>query len=116
MSKYFKLSETACQCECGFDEQHPKLYEILDTLREHFNTPVKITSGNRCEEHNRAEGGARFSQHKYGRAVDIKVKGVEPKRVYEYLDELYPDVYGLGLYWNRIHFDVRANKARWDKT
>ena len=116
MSKYFKASETACQCECGFDEQNKKLYAILDDLREHFGAPIKLTSGNRCPAHNRAEGGSRYSQHIYGRAVDMKVKGIDPKVVYAKLDELFPDSCGIGLYWNRVHFDVRGPKARWDKS
>ena len=112
MSKWFKTSETACKCGCGFDKQNVLLYAILDQLREHFDAPVTITSGNRCVTHNKKEGGAVRSQHLLGRAVDMKVKGVTPKRVYDYLDQLYPRTYGIKLYWNRIHFDVRSRKWR----
>ena len=113
MSRHFTQDETACKCGCGFDEQNVELYAILDDLREHFNTPIKLTSGNRCAQHNRREGGSRYSQHIYGRAVDMKVKGIPPLEVHAYLDQLYPTSKGLGLYHNRVHFDVRKRKARW---
>ena len=38
--------------------------------------PVVITSGYRTAAHNRAVGGAVYSQHQYGRAADIRVSGV----------------------------------------
>ncbi len=113
MSKYFKEHETACKCGCGFNEQNQELYDILDELREHFGAPITLTSGNRCHAHNREEGGVRYSQHVFGRAVDMKVKGISPLEVYAYLDELYPLSKGIGLYHNRVHFDVRKRQARW---
>lgn len=42
-------------------------------------SPVIITSGYRCEEHNRAVGSVRNSQHLLGNAADIVVDGVTPK-------------------------------------
>ena len=113
MSKHFGVHETACKCGCGFDEQNEELYAILDVLRDDFDTPVIITSGNRCAAYNRAEGGARYSQHIFGRAVDMKVKGIPPLEVYAYLDERFPTSKGLGLYHNRVHFDVRKKLSRW---
>jgi uncharacterized protein YcbK (DUF882 family) len=53
------------------------------------------------------------SQHIKGRAADIAVKGKTPKEVYEYLDERYPNKYGIGSYEMFTHIDTRINKARW---
>ena len=45
--------------------------KVLEPLREHFGTPVKINSGFRCQALNKAVGGAANSYHTKGRAVDI---------------------------------------------
>ena len=45
--------------------------QVLEPLREHFGTPVVISSGYRCPALNRAVGGASNSQHLTGEAADI---------------------------------------------
>lgn len=109
----FKRSEFACRCGCGFDTVDGELLEILKTLREHFNAPVKIQSGARCATHNKNVGGADNSQHVYGRAADIAVSGIAPSAVYAYLVSTYPHSYGVGLYNSWVHIDTRKQKARW---
>lgn len=44
---------------------------ILDPLREKYGKPIKINSGYRCEALNKAVGGSKTSQHRYGQAADI---------------------------------------------
>lgn len=111
--KYFSREEMACKCGCKFNTVDYELAMVLDTLREFFNTPVTITSGCRCVDHNKAVGGSPNSKHLLGIAADIKVKGVSPKEVYEYLDTKYTTKYGIGLYSSWVHIDVRKHRARW---
>lgn len=111
-SKYFKPREFGCRC-CGKVNTVDELLVVLDKLREYFDSPVVITSGTRCAKHNKAVGGAVASQHLYGTAADIKVKGVPPSEVDKYLINTYPDKYGIGMYNTFTHVDVRAYKARW---
>lgn len=111
--KYFKKSEFKCKC-CGVSIVDVELGDVLDDVREYFNAPVTITSGYRCEKHNKAVGGAKNSQHMQGIASDIKVSGKAPSEVYKYLNDKYPDKYGIGLYGNWTHIDVREAKARWN--
>ena len=111
--KYFKRSEFECFCGCGFNTVDYELAEVVDKLREHFNAPVFITSGCRCEAHNKAIGGAKSSKHMLGIASDLKVAGVNPTQVYDYLNKEYPNKYGIGLYRTWVHIDIRADKARW---
>jgi len=90
-----------------------ELLGVLEDLRWHFNEPVKITSGCRCEAHNKAVGGAPESQHVKAKAADIRVSQHTPVEVHEYLVKRYPNQYGIGLYDNWVHIDVRPVKARW---
>lgn len=115
VSKYFKRSEFACKCGCGFDAVDIELLGVLDNVREYFGLPLTISGPNRCENHNKAEGGSPNSQHIKGKAADIQVKGIEANQVADYLEKKYPDKYGIGRYTEWTHIDIRPNKARWDK-
>lgn len=114
--KYFKRKEFACKCGCGFDTVDYKLLEIVENVRAHFNKPTTITSGCRCEKHNKSVGGASGSFHTIGKACDLKVKDTDPLEVYKFIDNKYPNTFGLGLYNSWVHVDSRTNKARWNKT
>ncbi len=48
---------------------------IFQPIRDHFNKPIFVVSGYRCELLNRAVGGATSSQHKLGQAIDIDQDG-----------------------------------------
>ena len=63
---------------------------VLEPLRAHFGKPIKIMSGFRCPELNRAVGGAPKSQHLFGQAADIEIKGVDNADVWLYIDENLP--------------------------
>ncbi len=77
--EYFKRSEFACKCGCGFDTVDAELLAILVNLRRHYGQPITIHSGCRCQKHNKAVGGVINSQHLIGRAADVTVKKCGPK-------------------------------------
>lgn len=113
ISPHFKRSEFACRDGCGFDTVDHATLEILEAVRVAFGAPVIVTSAARCPDHNRAVGGARNSQHLYGRAADIKVKGHDPEDVHNWIARRYPEA-SLGLYRTFVHVDTRTNgPARW---
>jgi uncharacterized protein YcbK (DUF882 family) len=66
-------------------------------------------------KHNYQVGGSPESQHRFGRAADIKVQDVEPQKVYDFLIRNHPESYGIGLYSGWVHIDSRTNKSRWQK-
>lgn len=111
LSDNFDRSEFACRCGCGFDTVDAELLRILERIRDFFEQPVRITSGCRCAEHNRAVGGGSKSQHLYGRAADIQVRSIPPGIVQEYCMQL--GVPGLGCYKTFTHIDTRTGHARW---
>ena len=55
-------------------EQIVNMYRLakeLETIRKYFNGPLRVHSGFRCLELNKAVGGAEHSDHLSGSAVDI---------------------------------------------
>ena len=113
LTKNFSRSEFACKCKCGFDTIDFETVTILQKVADHFDKPVKVTSGARCFHHNKKVGGKPSSQHLKGRAADIQVSDTEPADVYEFLNSEYPDRLGLGKYNSFTHIDTRKERARW---
>ena len=112
MSKNFKQNEFACKC-CHKIIVSSELLAVLELVRSHFNRPVSINSGYRCDAHNKEIGGKPNSRHKLGVAADITVIGITPAQVAYYLESIFPDTYGVGRYNSFTHIDVRKKKARW---
>ena len=44
---------------------------VLEPLREAYGKPIVVNSGYRCDELNKAVGGAKNSHHRFGMAADI---------------------------------------------
>ena len=89
-----------------------ELVTVLQKIRTHFSKPVTITSAYRTPPHNSRDGGTTYSQHLYGKAADIKISGVTPKKVADYAETLL-DNGGIGIYNTFTHIDVRSVKSRW---
>lgn len=113
LSENFHRDEFQCSCGCGFDTVDAELITVLEAVRNFWGVKVKINSGARCAKHNANEGGSPTSKHLIGQAADIVVEGILPQKVYTYLDNKYPDRYGIGLYSGWVHIDVRKKKTRW---
>ena len=120
LSANFTVREFAC-----LDGSDPvfvdsELVRVLQNIRDHFGEPVVITSAYRTAAHNKAVGGAAYSQHLYGKAADIRVTGISVEQVAAYAETLLNGRGGIGIYppglgrangW--VHVDVRAAKSRW---
>lgn len=116
LSLHFNRQEFACKCtRCDQDQIDYKLIEVLERLRRFTGTPITITSGNRCYQHNLDSGGAPMSKHLFSIAADFQVKGWDPNKIYDLLDEWYPDTFGLKAYRSWVHLDVRRFKWRGGK-
>ena len=114
LSTHFRVREFACRDGADAVLVAPRLVMVLESIRTHFNAPVTISSGYRTPEHNAKQQGASVhSQHCYGCAADIVVKGQTPQTVAAYARQLMPDWGGVGVYKSFAHIDVRETKADW---
>ena len=118
ISENFSRSEFACHCGCGFDTVDAELLHVLQyDIRNYYGQKVTIISGCRCFAYNLGTpGAARNSLHIEAKAADIMLANIAPRALCHYLAQKFPNKYGLGLYHNRIHLDVRSIPARWNKT
>ena len=114
LSTNFKVSEFACSDGSDPIFISTELVTVLQKIRDHFGKPVTINSGYRTVTKNKAVDGATYSQHLYGMAADITIKGVSPKVVAVYAETLLPNTGGIGIYNTFTHIDVRAVKSRWN--
>ena len=113
LSTNFRVKEFACTDGSDPIFIDTELVSVLQKIRTHFGKSVTITSAYRTPTKNKAVGGETYSQHLYGKAADIKVNGVTPKKVADYANKLMPNKGGIGIYSTFTHVDVRSTKSRW---
>ena len=91
---------------------------VFDVVRDHFKTPLRVSSFYRCLKLNTAVGGAKNSQHKTGQAIDIQGTGnVSNKAIFEFIknnlefDQLIAEfpIEGKAMW---IHVSLCVNKNR----
>lgn len=125
LTKNISRHELACKCGCGEDSMDFETIMIVQESCDHFakelgidKVVLIINSAARCMKHNNkpvSEGGAgsnENSQHPRYRAIDYTIKEVHPYKVWKYLNEKYPNRYGLGRYPNFTHVDTATGGAR----
>lgn len=110
---YDKMCHMLRDVQAGVAQQMDvRLIAALDWLQQFLYMhgiyePIQIVSGLRTEATNRkTPNAAKYSEHIYGRAADIKVEGITSR----YLGELFKwlKIGGVGVYkhHNTIHIDV----------
>ena len=121
LTKNFNLSEFDCKDGTEMPSELLtnvlELAESLQELREILNSPIRINSAYRSLQHNSNIGGSTNSQHLFGKAADIVVKGKTPSQVATMIKLLILEGKmkqgGIGVYDNFTHYDIRGQKARW---
>ncbi len=133
LTEHFSKSEFACKGEncCGHTcPVHFNLPSALEVLRNkvsfHFgkDTPLTISSGFRCVTHNEEvqkkynknyKPFSSKSRHMRADAVDVMCPEGMSIEDFLQLAEECCFFYGIGIYDNRLHLDMRQHpKARWD--
>ena len=85
---------------------------VLEPLRVAMGEPIKIESGFRCQQLNKAVGGVYTSQHCKGQAADICIDGdlKKGRKWFEYIrknlpfDQLIWEHNKAGVYWIHVSF------------
>ncbi len=84
--------------------------KVIEPLRIAIGKPIKITSGYRNKELNKAIGGSKTSQHCFGEAVDIQVQGIVTEDLFKKIIELklpYDQIIQEFDSW--VHISYREN-------
>jgi hypothetical protein len=99
LSPNFSKSEFACKCGCGFGAKDGDvsagLVVLLEKIRQDVGGPVRLTSGCRCEKHNR----------------DIQVEGGR----YRFMvaqSAFSHDAEGVGIAKGFVHVDVHDGSSK----
>lgn len=107
-------------CEGKTTEPDQLLVASVDLLSDKVNHAILLTSGLRCGEHNRAEGGSENSHHLPGRhsagtgAADIKCVGVSVKQCWLAVTKSLPiSQMGIGINEWGLHIDIRGYHKLW---
>lgn len=87
------------------------LAKRLETARDQIGRPFVVNSWYRDPVTNRMVGGALYSRHLYGQAIDFYVPGVPAPQVAAALS-WWPG--GLGTYPNWVHLDT-GPRRRWQR-
>ncbi|MEM9050292.1 MAG: D-Ala-D-Ala carboxypeptidase family metallohydrolase [Pseudomonadota bacterium] len=108
----FQPEEMACR-GTGALAINETAMDRLQALRDEIGKPFIIQSAFRSEEHNRAVGGAKNSQHLLAKAFDISMKGHAP-HAFERAAKRH-GFRGIGIYPRSgfMHIDTRDRAARW---
>ena len=91
------------------------VHNVLQPLRDAMGESIKIGSGYRCPQLNKAVGGVSNSQHMKGEAADLCIDGdiKKGKRWFEWIkshcdfDQLIWEHNSKGTYW--VHVSYRAD-------
>lgn len=116
LSKDFQVREFRCRDGSDPIFVDGDLVTLLQKIRDHFGKAVNINSAFRTAAHNaKQKNAAKYSQHLYGKAADIWIKGVSVDTLANYAETLLPNTGGIGRYYTDgfVHVDVRKTKSRW---
>jgi hypothetical protein len=91
-----------------------RIARVMEEVRSRMgNRPISINSWYRDPASNRAVGGARYSRHMSGDAIDFVVTGVHAYTVYDELNRWWGSRGGLASSSIFTHIDARGYYARW---
>lgn len=123
LTKNFTKQEFECRDGSAMPPQAlenvKQLAQQLQVLRDYLGKKITINSGYRSKKYNATlKGASPNSQHLLGKAADIVIEGMSPKKVAETIENLIKEGKmrqgGIGIYKTFTHYDIRGAKARWD--
>ncbi len=109
--KYFRREEFICHCGGKYCDGYPaemekRLLSVADRVREHFGAAALVSSGVRCQTHNKNVGGVVNSRHLSGKAMDFCIRGKTASEVLEYVEQQPELRYAYAIDQLYVHMDV----------
>jgi len=112
---HFTKEEFSCKCGCGANEVKTDLINRLEIVRQMYGKPMRINSGHRCEQANRAAGSRSSSSHVIGEAADIGCTNSKDRD--ELVGYLRTQFQRMGIHKLFIHVDIseikKASPVMW---
>jgi len=91
-----------------------RIARVMEEVRSRLgDRPIRVNSWYRDPASNRAVGGARYSRHMSGDAIDFVVIGLHAYTVYDRLNSWWGSQGGLASSSIFTHIDARGYYARW---
>lgn len=108
LSPHFNQDEFDCRGEdcCKETLVSNVLIERLEELRLAIDRPITVTSGYRCDKHNKRVGGSLWSMHRKGMAADIYIPGYDLEELSNLAIRI--GFKGIGIAERFLHVDVRT--------
>ena len=111
IAKHIALTEVVCKCGCGLVPQKAIL-DKFDEIREAYGKSIIITSGSRCEKHNKKIGGSKNSNHVKGLALDLMRTDALEDFSLKNLETLDIYIEDLAYTKNWIHVQIVPPKSK----
>lgn len=115
LTEHFNLKEFTCSC-CDRVKITPGFFRhvgLLEQIRTKLGFPIRINSGYRCPEHNKAVGGAKSSWHLLF-ATDLDTDDGDPEKLTAIrMAAEEAGFTGIGISDTFIHVDLRPEKTIW---
>lgn len=110
-SRSFSSKELQCRC-CGLNAVNEESLKLLQELRDLVGKPMIVNSAYRCQDHNRAVGGAFNSQHLMGTAFDISMSNFKMSLINIDKEDFIDMAREIGFTWIKdygrfVHIDNR---------
>jgi hypothetical protein len=92
-----------------------RLAKYMDLARRDLgNRPIEVTSWYRDSVTNKIVRGAQYSQHRYGLAIDFRVRGIAPVDTFIKMKSFKGGQLSLAVGDGFVHLDLRpGGPARW---
>ena len=112
----FSRAEMRCKCGCGLAHMDENFMKMLQSVRDKLG-PLSITSGVRCEKHNKDSGGYPKSAHLQSMGADIRIYGPRALALVDHARRVGFSGIGIkqrGEHKHRfIHLDILPRQALW---